>query len=328
MNNSTQTQIKETAEVVKKAANQEVADLPGALSEVSRKVDKITDLVTPYQKNLESVKAEMKKRIDSLDVEGLQNELAKMKGQGEARYQETIGKITSLAAAQVTTTAQLMEQAGIPLPSEKFLDNVKKGFLVFGDKNPIRISIAQLIADAYLLRNTTTMFQVGHAMSTNKMTDFFYANNARESICIPSKPKALKAGTEITIPLKDVVSISAAVNGAGFYALEGMTTDEAKAAIATAAVPNAEVTYSEDTLGVVLVKIKNTHASNALIVCKQEQLTLRTVLSLKKALVGIVSLTLGKVHGALGIASALFGEEAISRLQGDLAQELPASIFS
>lgn len=290
-------------------------------------VSSALQLKTSIDEKVRSVQSEMIQRIDQLDVTGLTKEVGKIKGQSEARYLENKAQIASLAADVVKQTVELMESNGLTVTSGAFWSDLKKGILVLGSGPAIRISIPQLIADAYLLRNVDVLFEVGSAPADPKMLDFFYAEGGKKSIKLRNKPYRVKASSEKSFAFKDIVSVSVTPGGAGVYCFDEMTLDEFKAAITTAAIAGLTVTYVDDSYGVNLVKFKNNHATNPLFVEYETEVSLKTTLSLKKLLIGAVAIATTKVHGAAGLGVALFGEEAVSKLMKDVQRDLPASIL-
>lgn len=329
MNNTLESNIKTIGEETKKqaVASAEKQGIDKSTSVIAAdSVDRVLAQQTDYNAKVLTVVNEMSKRIRNSDVDALESELAKMKGQGEARYIETIAKIAKATTEAVESTVKLLEQQGLPVSTGRMLDDLKRGFIVIGNPG-LRISIAQLVADAYLIRNIDLFFQVGQAPTEKSMLDFFYQKEGRKSITVRTRPSILKAKSAVTLPIKNVVSVCSTAGGSGLYTFVGQTVEEFKAAVAALAIATLEATYSLDEYGVELVTFKNDHASNALYVEQDTELSLKTTLSLKKFMIGVVGLAATKIHGALGLGVALFGEEAVSKLTKDVQRDLPATIL-
>lgn len=193
-----ETTVKETAAVT---ANKGVKEGESAI-DVSKLVTAISSVGENYEKTIKSVMGEFSERLSkATNPKEIMEELAKIKAQNEARYEELIRKLTV-----VTVDGLKALEARFPA-SKGVITDVQAGFVDLGKAG--RFPLFNLFVTLAVLRSSGIFIEESaEDLAEPSYIDMFFRSNGDRILQVPARPWKLTEKMTKTFHVSELVAVA------------------------------------------------------------------------------------------------------------------------
>lgn len=276
-----------------------------------------TESMTAYSKNVASVIDAFKERLARTDVNAAE-ELAKIKGQSEARYKEILAQITAVK----TEVYVELEKRGLATSRGSWMKNFNAGFIEIGGQ---RVPVVALIISLALAKQTSFIFNESGDQAEQTWTDFLYSTSGKRHFAVPAKPLRMVSGNTQEVYFDNLRRIYVVDNtGSPIAGKSVVFFENVKPLITDINIPLAaevKATSPVQRKGMlkttIMLEVLAGIGTGAVIIEYDKEYAIHPTIDVKAILVQLGALAVSTVNGTAGLATSLLGQGVWDKFMGD-----------